>query len=131
MFKTKCLSPVWILFLIFCISAISQQPLTQGQIRHVNKVMKSLARFDAGTRLDVQLSDGFHHIGTLNESGPTTFVLVDSIANKSQTFDYLDVKRVKPSRNSQPGKSRGISYPAVDIIAISFAVLTILVVKSM
>jgi hypothetical protein len=74
MFKTKCLSPVWILFLIFCISAISQQPLTQGQIRHVNKVMKSLARFDAGTRLDVQLSDGFHHIGTLNESGPTTFV---------------------------------------------------------
>jgi hypothetical protein len=95
----------------------------------VNKVRKSLAHYDTGTKLDVQLSDGSHHIGTLTETGPVSFVLIDSVSSKSQTVDYLDVKRVKPSGKRQLGMSRSISYPAVDIVLISLALITILVVK--
>ena len=103
MFKIKCLCLLSFLFLIFCISATGQEPLTQGQIHHVSKVKKNLAQYDTGTKLDVQLSDGSHHIGTLTETGPTGFVLIDSASSRSQSIDYLDVKRVKASGNRCSG----------------------------
>jgi hypothetical protein len=129
MFNTRGLGRLLIVSLILCVSAPGQEPMTQKQIRQVNKVRKMVAHYDTGAKLDVQLSDGSHHIGMLTETGPTAFVLIDSMSSKSQTVNYLDVKRVKPSGNRQLGKSRGISYPAVDIILISLALLTILVVK--
>ncbi len=87
-----------VLFSVLCCSATGQQPLTQEQIRHENKVRKSLAHFDAGTKLDVQLSDGSHQIGTSNQTGSTSFVLFDQETSKSEVINYLDVKRVRPTR---------------------------------
>jgi hypothetical protein len=129
MFNTKGSRRLLILSLILCVSAMGQEPTTQKEIRQVDKVRKMLAQYDIGTKLDVRLSDGTQQTGTLTETEPAAFVLVDSVSSKSQTVAYLQVKRVKPSGNRQFGKSRGIRYPAVDLVLISLALLTILVVK--
>jgi hypothetical protein len=64
MFNPKGLRRLLILSLILCVSAMGQEPMTQKQIRQVNKVRKMLAHYDTGAKLDVQLSDGSHYIGT-------------------------------------------------------------------
>lgn len=129
MFKLNRLGLLSVLFLILCISATGQEPMTQKQTRQLNKVRATLAHYDTGTKLDVRLNDGTHHIGKLTEAGSTSFVLIDSVSNTPQTVDYLDVKHVKASGNRQPGKSRGISHPVVDIALITLGLLTILVVR--
>jgi hypothetical protein len=92
MFKTKSLSVLLILSLILCVSATGQEPMTQQQIRQVNKIKKNLAHYDQGTKLDVRLSNGSHHIGTLSQAGSTSFVIVDPESSKSEAIDYADVK---------------------------------------
>jgi hypothetical protein len=72
--------------------------LTPAQSHHINKVMRKVGHFDAGTKLDVQLEDGSHKIGKVSETGSTSFVLVDAVSGAVQTIDYLDVKRVQPTR---------------------------------
>jgi hypothetical protein len=98
MFKTRSLYLLLILFSILNVTATGQEPLPQEQIRQVNKVRKKLTHFDAGTKLDVRLNNGSHHIGTLSETGSATFVLIDPASGKLEAIDYLDVKRVQPTR---------------------------------
>ncbi len=77
----------------------SRQPdFSPAQTHHINKVMRTLARFDAGTKVDVLLEDGSHKIGKVRETGSASFVLVDPVSGAVQTIDYLDVKRVRPTR---------------------------------
>jgi hypothetical protein len=134
MFKTKSLSLLLILSLILCASATGQQPLTQQQTHHVNKVIKSLAHYDTGTKLDVLLNNGSHQIGTLSQTGSTSFVLIDPVTHKPATIDYLDVKRVWPTRkeylsqqlaktaNGLP-KTAGIALLVVAAIAVVWVVV--------
>jgi hypothetical protein len=110
-----------VLFSVLCCSATGQQPLTQEQVRQVNKVRKKLAHYDIGTKLDVQLSNSFHQIGTLSQTGSTSFILVDPASNKSEAIDYLDVKQVQPTRkeymNQQLGKTAK-GFPKVAVLAL-------------
>ncbi len=131
MFNTKGLCRVLTFSLILCVSATGQEPMTQKQIHQVNNVRKKLAHYNTGTNLDVQLSNGSHQVGTLSQTGPTAFVLVDPASGKPETIDYLEVKRVKASGNGQLARSSGISHPVVDLVLISLAVITIIAVKSM
>jgi hypothetical protein len=130
MFKTKRLSRLVILFLILCVSATGQQPLPQGQNRQANKVKKKLAHFVTGTKLDVQLSNGSHHIGVLSETGSTTFVLVDPASSKSEAIDYLDVKRVQPTRkeylSQQLGKTANGLPKVAEIALLSVAAILVI-----
>jgi hypothetical protein len=95
----------------------------------VNKLRKKLAHFDAGTKLDVLLSDASHHIGMLGETESATFVLVDPASSKPEAIDYMDVKRVQPTRkeyiSQQLGKTAN-SLPKVAGIAL-LAVAAIIV----
>lgn len=131
MFKTKSLSLLLILSLILCISATGQEPMTQQQIRQVNKVRKNLAHYDTGTKLDVRLSNGSHHIGTLSQTGSTSFVIVDPVSSKSEAIDYVDVKRVQPTRkeylSQQLGKTaKGIPKSAeIAVITVAVALLVV------
>jgi hypothetical protein len=93
--------------LIFCVWATGQQALTQQQIRQMNKVRKNLAHYGTGTKLDVQLGNGSHKIGTLNQIGSTSLVLIDPASSKSEAIDYLDVKRVKPTRKEYMSQQLG------------------------
>ncbi|MGB6745237.1 MAG: hypothetical protein WBE38_16435 [Terracidiphilus sp.] len=132
MFKTKSLSLLLILYLILCVSATGQQPLTQEQIRQVNKVRKKLAHYITGTKLDVQLSNGSHQIETLSQAGPTSLVLVDPASSKSEAIDYLDVKRVQPTRkeymSQQLGKTAN-ELPKLALITVAVILVVLVVVK--
>lgn len=75
-----------------------QSDFSPAQTRHINKVIKKLAHFDGDIKLDVQLEDGSHKIGRVRETGSASFVLVDPVSGAAQTIDYLDVKRVQPTR---------------------------------
>jgi hypothetical protein len=96
--------PVAAVALLFAVtlSAIAQKSppstLTPAQSHRINKVMRKVGHFDEGTKLDVQLEDGSHKIGKVSETGSTSFVLVDAVSGAGQTIDYLDVKRVQPTR---------------------------------
>jgi len=119
MFKTKSLSSLLILSLIFCVVAMGQEPLTQDQIRHVDKVRKSVARYDLGTKLDVRLGNGAHQIGILNQAGQTSFILVDSETSKSVAIDYLNVKRVQPTRKEYMDQQLGKTAKGLPKVAVS------------
>jgi hypothetical protein len=131
MFKTQSLSHLLILSLILCISATGQEPMTPQQIRQVNKIRKNLAHYDTGTKLEVRLSNGSHHIGTLSQTGSTSsFVLVDPVSGKSEALDYVDVKRVRPTRKeylSQQLRKSANSLPKTAEIALITVGVAILV----
>jgi hypothetical protein len=124
-----------VLFSILCVSATGQQPLTQEQIRHVSKLRKKLDHYGTGTKLDVQLSDGSHHIGTLSQSGATSFILVDPASTKSEAVEYLDVKRLQPTRKeymSQQFVKTAKGFPkvaAIALVAVAAIIVLVVVVK--
>jgi hypothetical protein len=129
MFKTKGLSLLLILPLMLCISAPGQEPMTEKQFHQVSKVRKDLAHYDTGTKLDVRLSNGSHQVGTLSQTGPTSFVILDPVSGKPEVIDYVGVKRVHPTRmeyfskqlgrtaNSIP-KSAGIALITVGVVLL-------------
>jgi len=63
--------------------------------RQMIKVMKSLSRYDEGTKLDIRLTDGSHQVGKLGETRSTNFVFVDSVSGQARTIDYLEVADVR------------------------------------
>jgi hypothetical protein len=113
-----------VLFSVLCVSATGQQPLTPEKIRQVNKVKKKLAHYVTGTRLDVQLNNGSHQIGTLSQTGSTSFVLVDPASSKSEAIDYLDVKRVQPTRKDYMSQQLGKTANGLPKVA-GLALLTV------
>jgi hypothetical protein len=69
---------------------------TPAQTHQMVKVMKSLSRYDEGTKLDIRLNDGSHEIGKVSETRSTYFVFADSVSGKTRTIDYLDVESIRP-----------------------------------
>ncbi len=69
---------------------------TAAPTRQMIKVMKSLTRYDEGTKLEIRLTDGSHQIGKVSETFSTYFIFVDSVSGKARTIDYLDVEGVRP-----------------------------------
>jgi len=124
MFEAKSLSLPSILFLILCVAATGQQPLPKEQTRQANKIRKNLHHYVTGTKLDVQLSNGSHHIGTLSQIGSDSFVLVDSVSSKSEAIDYLDVKRVQPTRKEYMSQQLGKTATGLPK-AVGIALLTV------
>lgn len=121
-----------VLPLFLCVSVSGQQPMTPQQIRHVRKVANSLARYDTGTRLDVLLNDGNHQIGTLSQTGPATFVLVEAATLKPLTIEYLDVKRIQAqqSRSQQRGTFASVFTVYAVCVAAFATVALVLFVKN-
>ena len=120
-----------LLFSVLCGSATGQepQPLTPQQIRHANKVMKSLAHYDTGIMLDVLLNDGTHQIGILSQVTSSSFVLTDKVTHKPETIDALNVKRVWLTRKEYAAQQARKTVSALPIVAAcTVAVVLLLVV---
>jgi hypothetical protein len=131
MFKTKSLSLLLILSLILCIPAAGQEPMNRQQIHQINKVKRNLAHYEAGTKLEVQLGNGSHHIGTLSQTGPTSFALLDPLSSQSEVINYLAVKRVQPTRKeylSQQIRKTANSIPKTTEIAVITVGVALLIV---
>jgi hypothetical protein len=121
-----------VLLFAFTASAIGQQSPqpptpapTPAQTHQINKVMRQLGRFDPGTKLDVQLHDGSHKIGKIGETGSTSFVLVDSVSGAAQTIDYLDVKRVQPTRKEYAAQQLKKSANSLPKLAIATVIIVV------
>jgi hypothetical protein len=132
MSKTKSICLLLTLFLIIHVSAAGQQALTPQQIRQVNKVRKNLAHYGTGTKLDVQLGNGSHKIGTLSQIGSTSFVLIDPVSSKSEAIDYLELKRVRPTRkeymSQQLGKAVNGFPKVLGLTLLTVAVIAVFVI---
>ena len=101
------------------------------QTHQMNKVMKSLTRYEAGTKLDVRLSNGSHWIGTVSETWPTYFVFVDSVSGKPQKIDYLDVSGVRTSGKEYTAHQihRAFTEPGLAIgLVVVVAVLAVVAI---
>ena len=120
-----------VLFFVLCVSATGQQSMSEEQARHVSKLRNRLAHYDTGTKLDALLLDGSHHIGTLTEVGSDSFVLTVPSNSMPDSVNYLDVKRVQPTRKDYLARQLGKTAqdaPRVVVIALSaVAVITFLV----
>ena len=93
------------------------------------KVMKSLSRYEEGTKLDLRLNDGSHQIGKVSETWPTYFVIVESASGKARTIHYIDVAGVRPTGKEYVAHQvhRGLTEPGLVIGAVVvFAVLGVL-----
>ncbi len=86
------------------------------------KVMKSLTRYDEGTKLDIRLNDGSHQIGKVSETLSTYFVFVDSASGKDRIINYIDVDSVRATSKEQAArelhKIRN-SVPGLVIVAVA------------
>lgn len=114
------------MFFVLSASGLGQQPMTesmtQEQARHVSKIRRTLDRYRPGTKLDVLLLDGSHHIGTLSQLGPNSFVLADRSNTKPESLNYLEVKRVQPTRKDYLAQQLGKTArdaPRVVVITLS------------
>jgi hypothetical protein len=86
----------------------------------MNKVMKGLSRYDAGTKLDIRLKDGSHQLGKVSETWSTYFVFVDAVSGKARSIDYLDVEGVRPTGKEYVARQvhRGFTEPGLVIGAV-------------
>ena len=128
MFKTKSLSLLLIVTLILPVSAGGQQPLTQQEIRQVNKIRKKLGHYATGTMLVVRLNDGSHLAGALSQTGPTSFVLLNPVSRMPESIDYLNVKGVQLTRKEYASQTAKKTVNGLAIAAVAGALLIVVLV---
>jgi hypothetical protein len=78
------------------------------QEKHARKMEKHLAKYRAGTLVQLDLRDSSVEVGSLGRLSDATFQIVNSDNNKLQTYNYSDVSSVKRGKEyigagSEPG----------------------------
>jgi len=81
------------LFTVMAIPVIRAQQ-TSGLDKHARKIEKKLAKFRAGSYVDIDLRDGSESLGSLGALTNATFQITDADNNKTETFAYSDVAHV-------------------------------------
>jgi hypothetical protein len=120
-----------ILSFVLSASALGQQPIpesiTQEQARHASKIRRTLDRYRPGTKLDVLLLDGSHHTGTLSQLGPDSFALADPSNAKPDSIDYLEVKRLQPTRKEYLAQQLGkAAHDAPKVVVITLSAVAVI-----
>ncbi len=77
--------------------------------KHARKIEKRVAKYRAGTLLQVDFRDNSEALGSLGNVSDATFQITNADSNKMQTFNYADVTRVKKTNEyigagSEPGR---------------------------
>lgn len=66
--------------------------------KHAQKMQKHLARYRAGTLLQIDLRDSGEALGSLGQLSDTSFQIQSIDSNKTLTFKYADVASVRRGR---------------------------------
>jgi hypothetical protein len=66
--------------------------------KHARKIEKHLAKYRAGTLVQVDFRDNSEALGSLGGLSDATFQITNSDSNKLQTFNYADVSSVKRTK---------------------------------
>jgi hypothetical protein len=89
-----------VVFLCFALALITLLPAAQAQLstsldKHARRMEKHLAKYRAGSFLQVDLRDSSETIGSLGALSDASFQFTDSDSNKTVTIAYADVASVK------------------------------------
>ncbi|MGH9560057.1 MAG: hypothetical protein ACRD3S_01260 [Terracidiphilus sp.] len=66
--------------------------------KHARKMQKHLARYAAGTLLQIQLRNSGEALGSLGQLSGASFQIVSIDSNKTLTFNYVDVASVRKGK---------------------------------
>jgi len=78
--------------------------------KHARKIEKHVARYRAGTLLQIDFRDNSEAVGSLGEVSDATFQITNADSNKLQTFNYADVTRVKRTKEYVGAGSEGLHF---------------------
>jgi hypothetical protein len=102
-----------VLCLVLALFTVLAIPVARAQQSHnldkrARKIEKKLAKLRAGSYVDIDLRNGSESLGALGSRTDATFQITDADNNKSETFAYNDVARVRKGtayigQGSEPG----------------------------
>jgi len=86
--------------------------------KHARKIEKRLAKYGAGTFVQVDLRDNSEALGSLGNLSDATFQVTNADSNKVESFAYVDVTRVRKGKEyigagSEPGHHVRLWVPVV------------------
>jgi hypothetical protein len=109
--------------LSFALALTIALPAAQAQSgapldKHARRVEKHLARYQAGSFLQVDFRDGSQTIGSLGVLSDASFQFTNSDSNKNMTIAYSDVSRVSKGKEyigegSGPGHHVRLLVPVI------------------
>ncbi len=97
-------------------ASVALAPTVQAQSsakieKHTRKIEKRLAKYRAGTLVQVDLQDRSQAMGSLGDISDATFQITNSDSNKVETFNYAEVARVtKGKEYIGAGSESGIHF---------------------
>lgn len=66
--------------------------------KHARKIEKRLAKYRAGTLVEVDFRDNSEATGSLGDVSDATFQITNADSNKVQTFNFVDVASVRKAK---------------------------------
>jgi hypothetical protein len=98
--------------------------------RHARRIEKKLAKYRAGSIVQIDLRDGSQSLGSLGALSGETFQMTDTDNNKTATFAYDDVATVHKGteyigEGSEPGRRPRFLVPVVIGAAAAAAAVAI------
>jgi hypothetical protein len=101
--------------------------------KHGRRIEKRLAKFRAGSFMEIDLRDGSQRLGSLGALSGDTFQMTDTDNNKTVTFAYDDVATVHKSteyigEGSEPGHRPRFLVPV--LISAAAAAATVAIVET-
>jgi hypothetical protein len=132
--RSNSLLLVAIVFLMVGLAPSSQAESSAKIDKHSRKIEKKVAKYRAGTLLQVDFRDNSEALGCLGEVSDATFQVTNAESNKVQTFNYADVTRVKKTREyigagSEPGRHFRLWVPVVVGTLVAGGVVTAMEVR--
>jgi hypothetical protein len=108
-----CLAIVFVTFAIVPVAFAQQNPNLD---KHSRKIERKLTKFRAGSFVQIDLRNNSTSLGSLGSLSDSTFQVVDSDNNKTETFAYSDVAQVHRGTEyigtgSEPGHHLHIRLP--------------------
>jgi len=118
----SCTCRKFVAIALTCLS-IAAIPAAQAQTaqdlsKHARKIEKRLARYGAGTYLDLAFRDSTQAYGSLGQLSAVSFQFTDSDSNRLETRSYDDVTDVKKAKEyigsgSEPGRHVHLLLPVL------------------
>ena len=93
--STLCLAIAFAMLSLLPATPAQQNPNLD---KHARRVEKKLSKFSPGSLLEIDLRNNSERLGSLGALSAETFQVTDTDNNKSETYAYSDVARVRKGK---------------------------------
>lgn len=124
-----------LLWLVIAVLPLAMAPAAHSQQnpnldKHGRRIEKKLAKYRAGSFVQIDLRDGSQRLGSLGALSGDTFQMIDTDNNKMVTFAYDDVATVHKDteyigEGSEPGHRPRLLVPVLISAAAAAAAVAI------